>query len=69
MAKYHLEIYTRPTCSDCKDLKKFLKKLTGSGIVPGFVFSEAKILGMKRKSKRMTGWQDKEKIKKLIQVG
>lgn len=26
MAKYHLEIYTRPTCSDCQDLKKFLEK-------------------------------------------
>lgn len=25
MAKYHLEIYTRPTCSDCQDLKQFLK--------------------------------------------
>lgn len=26
MAKYQLEIYTRPTCSDCQDLKRFLKK-------------------------------------------
>ncbi|UJL46652.1 NrdH-redoxin [Virgibacillus sp. NKC19-16] len=25
MAKYQLEIYTRPTCSDCQDLKKFLQ--------------------------------------------
>lgn len=25
MAKYQLEIYTRPTCSDCQDLKKFLE--------------------------------------------
>lgn len=24
MAKYFLEIYTRPTCSDCQDLKAFL---------------------------------------------
>lgn len=25
MGNYHLEIYTRPTCSDCQDLKKFLE--------------------------------------------
>ncbi|WP_077596147.1 glutaredoxin family protein [Oceanobacillus kimchii] len=25
MKNYHLEVYTRPTCSDCQDLKKFLK--------------------------------------------
>ncbi|MBY7142002.1 glutaredoxin family protein [Virgibacillus sp. NKC19-3] len=25
MKNYHLEIYTRPTCSDCQDLKKFLQ--------------------------------------------
>lgn len=25
MSSYRLEIYTRPTCSDCQDLKKFLK--------------------------------------------
>lgn len=25
MKDYHLEVYTRPTCSDCQDLKKFLK--------------------------------------------
>lgn len=26
MAAYHLEIYTRPTCSDCQDLKNFLEE-------------------------------------------
>lgn len=26
MANFQLEIYTRPTCSDCHDLKKFLSK-------------------------------------------
>lgn len=26
MSKYHLEIFTRPTCSDCQDLKRFLQK-------------------------------------------
>ncbi|WP_010096265.1 glutaredoxin family protein [Ornithinibacillus scapharcae] len=25
MKKYYLEVYTRPTCSDCQDLKKFLQ--------------------------------------------
>lgn len=25
MKNYILEVYTRPTCSDCQDLKKFLK--------------------------------------------
>lgn len=25
MKKYFLEIYTRPLCSDCQDLKKYLK--------------------------------------------
>lgn len=26
MAKYNLEIFTRPTCSDCQDLKNFLEE-------------------------------------------
>ncbi|KAB8128998.1 glutaredoxin family protein [Gracilibacillus oryzae] len=26
MNNYQLEVYTRPTCSDCQDLKKFLQK-------------------------------------------
>ncbi|MEW9676809.1 glutaredoxin domain-containing protein [Lentibacillus sp. L22] len=25
MNNYQLEVYTRPTCSDCQDLKKFLQ--------------------------------------------
>uniref|UniRef100_UPI00190DABD6 glutaredoxin family protein n=1 Tax=Virgibacillus salexigens TaxID=61016 RepID=UPI00190DABD6 len=25
MKNFHLEVYTRPTCSDCQDLKKFLQ--------------------------------------------
>lgn len=25
MKNYQLEVYTRPTCSDCQDLKKFLQ--------------------------------------------
>ncbi|MEI3599392.1 MULTISPECIES: glutaredoxin family protein [unclassified Oceanobacillus] len=92
MANYHLEIYTRPTCSDCQDLKKFLKKhqiphkqydleeqpakekelkkLTGSRIVPGIVFSETSILGLRRNTKGMTGFeQNKEEINKLLEVG
>lgn len=91
MAKYHLEIYTRPTCSDCQNLKKFLeahhiphkqydlaeqpakekelKKRTGSRIVPGIVFSEVTVLGLRRTLKSMTGFeQNKEEIKKLLEV-
>ncbi|SHE39670.1 glutaredoxin 3 [Atopostipes suicloacalis DSM 15692] len=26
MGKYTLEIYTRPTCGDCQDLKRYLKE-------------------------------------------
>lgn len=26
MSKYTLEIYTRPTCGDCQDLKRYLKE-------------------------------------------
>lgn len=26
MTEYHLEIYTRPTCSDCQNLKNFLEE-------------------------------------------
>ncbi|GIO27373.1 glutaredoxin family protein [Ornithinibacillus bavariensis] len=26
MKDYRLEVYTRPTCSDCQDLKEFLKR-------------------------------------------
>ncbi|MFA1822176.1 glutaredoxin family protein [Virgibacillus oceani] len=92
MGNYQLEIYTRPTCSDCQDLKKFLnkyqiphkqydlekqpakekemKKLTGNRIVPGIVFSEPPVLGLWKKKKSMTGFeQNKEEIKKLLEVG
>jgi len=92
MANYQLEIYTRPTCSDCQDLKKFLnkyqiqhkqydleeqptkeeemKKLTGTRIVPGIVFSDSSVLGLRKKTKSMTGFeQNKEEIKKLLEVG
>ncbi|MFD1065457.1 glutaredoxin family protein [Oceanobacillus locisalsi] len=91
MAAYHLEIYTRPTCSDCQDLKNFLeehqiphtqydlakqpekeealKKITGNRIVPGIIFSRSSMLGLKKKFKSMTGFeQNKEEIKKLLEV-
>ncbi|MDM8102277.1 MULTISPECIES: glutaredoxin family protein [Oceanobacillus] len=91
MAAYHLEIYTRPTCSDCQDLKNFLeehqiqhkqydlakqpekekelKKITGNRIVPGIVFSRSSMLGLRKKAKSMTGFeQNKEEIKKLLEV-
>ncbi|WP_040980568.1 MULTISPECIES: glutaredoxin family protein [Oceanobacillus] len=91
MSNYHLEIYTRPTCSDCQDLKKFLEKYqiqhkqydlekqpvkenelknrTGNRIVPGIVFSEPSFLGLHKRVKSMTGFeQNKEEIKKLLEV-
>lgn len=91
MAKYHLEIYTRPTCSDCQDLKKFLeehhipykqydlekqpekekelKNRTGNRIVPGIVFSQSSIWGLRKKVKSMTGFeQNKTEIKELLAV-
>lgn len=92
MAKYHLEIYTIPTCSDCQDLKKFLEshriphkqydlakqpskekeliKITGNRIVPGLVFSQESLLGLRRKSKSMIGFErNKDEIKKLLNLG
>lgn len=91
MAKYNLEIFTRPTCSDCQDLKNFLeehqiphkqydltkqpekekelKKITGNRIVPGIVFSQSYMLGLRKKAKSMTGFeQNKEEIKKLLEI-
>lgn len=91
MAKYNLEIFTRPTCSDCQDLKNFLeehqiphkqydlakqpekekelKKITGNRIVPGIVFSQSSMLGIRKKAKSMTGFeQNKEEIKKLLEI-
>lgn len=91
MAEYHLEIYTRPTYSDCQDLKKFLeahqiphkqydlakqpekekelKKITGNRIVPGIVFSQSSMLGLRKKAKSMTGFeQNKAEIKELLVV-
>lgn len=92
MAKYQLEIYTRPTCSDCQDLKKFLEKhrlphkqydltkqpekekelknRTGARVVPGIVFSQSSILGLRKTRKSMTGFEmNKEEIKRLLEVG
>lgn len=92
MSKYELEIYTRPTCSDCQDLKQFLEryqvphkqynleevpqkeaeliKRTGNRIVPGIVFSEPTLLGLKRKYNSMTGFEmNKETIKTLLDIG
>lgn len=89
--KQELEIYTRPTCSDCQDLKQFLDqhqvphkqynlaempekeealiKRTGNRVVPGIVFSEHAVFGLKKKYKSMTGFEmNKDEIKQRLDI-
>ncbi|HLS10177.1 glutaredoxin family protein [Lentibacillus sp.] len=51
MGKYQLEIYTRPTCSDCQDLKKFLE----SHHIPHKQYDLAKQPDKEEDLKKITG--------------
>ncbi|PFA70490.1 NrdH-redoxin [Bacillus sp. AFS015802] len=85
-----LELYTRPTCSDCQaakeylneqnieyvdknagegaDVEKELIEVTGSRIVPSFVFYRKGLFG-KKKIKNLIGFENnKEEIKQLLEL-
>lgn len=89
MGKIQLELYTRPTCSDCQAGKAFLAehhisyidhdlsnhperekdliKLTGTRMVPTFVFKEKSWRGLLRKPHVMIGFENNQAdIKKLL---
>lgn len=91
MQNTQFELYTRPTCSDCQEVKAFLAennipyidydlseepekekeliKISGSRIVPAFVFKQKSILGFRSKPKVLIGFERNEaEIKKLLAV-
>jgi len=91
MEKVQLELYTRPTCSDCQAGKAFLakhdiayidhdlskqpekekdlRKLTGTRMVPTFVFKEKSLLGLLSKPKVMIGFENNlDEIKKNLKL-
>lgn len=86
-----LELYTRPTCSDCQAAKMFLAKkdisyieydlskqpekekelvkISGTRIVPAFVFKNNSILGSIRKPKVLIGFENHfDEIKKRLGI-
>ncbi|TFD94506.1 glutaredoxin family protein [Jeotgalibacillus sp. R-1-5s-1] len=86
-----LTLYTRPTCSDCQQAKKYLKEesipyteidlsnqpdkegelraVTGTGIVPAFVFSKQLFFGIKVKRDVYIGFERNEAaVRKLSQA-
>lgn len=91
MKKVQLELYTRPTCSDCQAAKEFLSKnnipyidydlskqptkeeelikISGTRIVPTFVFKDKSLLGIMSKPKVMIGFeQNFNEITNLLHV-
>lgn len=91
MKNVQLELYTRPTCSDCQAGKAFLaehhisyinydlsenpeqekdlKKITGTRMVPTFVFKEKSLLGKLKKPKVLIGFENNlEEIKRLLKI-
>lgn len=89
MKNVQLELYTRPTCSDCQAGKAFLaehhvsyinydlseypekdlRKLTGTRMVPAFVFKEKSLRGKLRKPKVLIGFENNlEEIKQLLKI-
>jgi len=86
-----LELYTRPTCSDCQAGKAFLaehqisytnhdlseqpekektlRKLTGTRMVPAFVFKEKSLRGKLRKPKVLIGFENNlGEIKQILKI-
>ena len=91
MKHMQLELYTRPTCSDCQAGKAFLakheipyihhdlskhperekdlRKLTGTRMVPAFVFKDKSIRGKFRKPKVLIGYEhNREEIKVTLNI-
>lgn len=91
MKQYQLELYTRPTCSDCQAAKEFLSKnnisyidydltkqpakeeelikVSGTRIVPAFVFKKKSLLGLVSKPKVLIGFENNiEEIKSLLMI-
>ncbi|MDQ0272174.1 glutaredoxin family protein [Cytobacillus purgationiresistens] len=91
MGKFQLELYTRPTCSDCQAGKEFLYKndisyidydltkhqskedelikITGTRIVPAFVFKNKSLLGWMNKPKVLIGFeQNIDEIRKILNI-
>lgn len=91
MKNVQLELYTRPTCSDCQAGKAFLaehhvsyinydlseypekekdlRKLTGTRMVPAFVFKENSLRGKFRKPKVLIGFENNlDEIKQLLKI-
>jgi len=92
MKKLQLELYTRPTCSDCQAAKEFLArnniayidydltkqpskeieliKITGTRIVPAFVFKNKSLFGSLSKPKAIIGFERNiDEIKELLSIG
>ena len=88
MKKISLELYTRPTCSDCQDAKAFLAQrnvsyveydlskqpdkeadlinISGTRMVPTFVFKDKKAFGFLRKPEVLIGFeQNFDEIEKI----
>jgi len=91
MKNIQLELYTRPTCSDCQAGKAFLaehdinyishdlsehpekekdlRKLTGTRMVPTFVFKDKSIRGNFTKPKILIGFENNlDEIKSLLKL-
>jgi len=89
MKDVQLELYTRPTCSDCQAGKAFLakhhipyadhdlskhpekekdlRKLTGTRMVPTFVFKEKSLLGRLRKPDVFIGFENNiNEIRRIV---
>lgn len=86
-----LELYTRPTCSDCQEGKAFLaehqisytnydlseqpekektlRKLTGTRMVPAFVFKDKSLFGKWSKPKVFIGFENNmDEIKNKLKI-
>lgn len=91
MKRPQLELYTRPTCSDCQAGKEFLathnisytnhdlskqpekekdlRALTGTRIVPAFVFKGNLLRGLFSKQKVLIGFENNiDDIKSLLKL-
>ena len=91
LKKVQLELYTRPTCSDCQagkvflaahgipytnydlseqpEKEKTLRKLTGTRIVPAFVFKDKSLRGRWSKPKVFIGFENNiDEIKKILKI-
>jgi len=89
MERMQLELYTRPTCSDCQEGKTFLaeqripyinhdlskypekekdlRKLTGTRIVPAFIFKEKSLRSWLSKPTVLIGFENNiDEIKKIL---